>query len=147
MVATPLVGRSCLCTPSFSSSSVPGSPSTVGVAGVYTGQWAGVPHGFGTMDWENGITYVGEWAGGRFHGAGKKLYSRGGGYVGGWREGKRSGWGASLYGGKWGNDRWVGPFEDDFPHGVGTMHAAEGSEGPTRRTMAFVRGEPVDADA
>lgn len=37
-----------------------GSPSTVGVAGHYNGGWSnGLPHGFGVMNWENGIEYKG----------------------------------------------------------------------------------------
>ena len=50
------------------------------------------------------------------------MYSRGGGYIGDWVDGKRHGWGTSLYSGKWGYDRWVGPFVDDLPHGEGTMY-------------------------
>ena len=38
-----------------------------------------------------------------------------------WVEGKRHGWGTSLYDGKFGYDRWEGPFIDDKAHGVGTM--------------------------
>ena len=44
-----------------------GSPSTVGVDGQYVGEWdaaAGRPHGRGTMVWDNGITYTGEWCDG-----------------------------------------------------------------------------------
>ena len=74
------------------------------------------------MAWDNGITYSGQWRGGKYHGQGSKLYSKGGGYVGEWREGRRQGWGVSLYGGKWGYDRWEGPFEEDKPHGKGTMY-------------------------
>lgn len=77
------------------------------------------------MEWSNGITYVGQWRGGKFHGFGAKLYSKGGGYVGDWVEGKRHGWGTSLYDGKWGYDRWEGPFVDDRPHGQGTMYGAD----------------------
>ena len=45
-----------------------------------------------------------------------------GGYDGQWVGGKRDGWGTSHYDGKWGYDRWEGPFRDDVPHGVGTMY-------------------------
>ena len=34
-------------------------------------------------------------------------------------------WGTSLYDGKWGYDRWEGPFVDDKPHGKGTMYSAD----------------------
>ena len=120
-----------------------GSPSTIGVDGRYRGEWdaaAGRPHGRGVMEWENGIRFSGEWKDGAYHGTGSKVarfvqathrpsltpragngqtYSRGGGYTGEWREGKRQGWGTSFYNGKWGYDRWEGPFEDDLPHGEG----------------------------
>ena len=36
-------------------------------------------------------------------------------------DGKRQGWGTTYYDGKWGYDRWEGPFVDDVPHGKGTM--------------------------
>ena len=62
---------------------------------------------------------------GRYHGVGAKLYSKGGGYEGEWRHGLRHGWGTSFYDGKWGNDRWAGPFEDDLPHGHGTMYGVD----------------------
>jgi hypothetical protein len=110
-----------------------GSPSTEGVPGRYHGQWmssgssrdspSGRPTGKGTMAWDNGITYSGHWdEAGRYHGHGSKTYSRGGGYEGQWQHGKRHGWGVSFYGGKWGYDRWEGPFVDDMPHGQGTMY-------------------------
>ena len=122
-----------------------GSPSTQGVAGSYTGQWraggTGCPHGVGTMAWDNGVTYSGEWRDGLFHGAGSKLYSRGGGYSGGWRAGRRHGLGTSFYDGKWGHDRWVGRFVDDSAHGEGTMYAAEGGG---CAPMTFVRGQPSE---
>ena len=108
-----------------------GSPSTVGVAGVYRGGWDEErmrPEGWGTMVWENGVTYAGGWKEGRYDGHGSKLYSKGGGYSGAWVAGKRSGRGVSLYGGKWGYDRWEGPFADDLPHGIGVMWPAEDGE-------------------
>merc|ERR1719453_1343076 len=77
------------------------------------------------MEWSNGIIYIGQWKAGKYHGYGAKLYSKGGGYVGDWVDGKRHGWGTSLYDGKWGYDRWEGPFVDDKPHGKGTMYSAD----------------------
>ncbi len=103
-----------------------GSPSTVGVDGHYCGAWDPVeerPHGdAGKMSWTNGVTYDGQWRNGVFHGVGAKMYSRGGGYSGEWQDGVRHGWGTSFYHGKWGYDRWVGPFVNDQPHGEGTMY-------------------------
>ena len=57
------------------------------------------------MEWENGITYSGDWKDGKYHGHGSKLYSLGGGYVGEWVDGRRQGKGVSLYQGKFGFDR------------------------------------------
>eukprot|EP00756_Hemistasia_phaeocysticola_P054967 Hpha_TRINITY_DN30884_c0_g1::TRINITY_DN30884_c0_g1_i1::g.155608::m.155608 len=113
-----------------------GSPSTAGVAGRYVGGWRklseaasaglpGLPEGRGRMEWENGITYVGQWQNGKYHGYGAKLYSKGGGYIGEWVDGKREGWGCSIYDGKWGYDRWEGPFVNDKPHGKGTMYRVD----------------------
>lgn len=55
-----------------------GSPSTVGVPGRYTGGICGstefpTPEGTGSMIWENGVTYDGEWKAGRYDGQGSKL--------------------------------------------------------------------------
>ena len=63
--------------------------------------------------------------------------------IGPWKHGRRSGQGTSLYGGKWGYDRWVGPFVDDLPHGSGTMYLEGGSEGEGL-PFDFEQGEPVD---
>ena len=46
----------------------------------------------------------------------------GGGFRGAWGDGLRHGDGANLYGGKWGYDRWEGPFVDDKPHGIGQAY-------------------------
>ena len=75
-----------------------GSPSTVGIGGLYNGGVSeGEPNGFGTMKWDNGITYKGVFRNGKYHGHGRKLYSRGGGYEGNWKEGKREGFGISFF--------------------------------------------------
>ena len=109
-----------------------GSPSTVGVNGVYIGNVSSahssssiaavpLPHGEGSMTWENGISYQGHWNQGMFHGHGAKIYSRGGGYVGQWKFGQRHGTGISLFDGKHGFEQWEGSFEDDKPNGCGLM--------------------------
>ena len=74
-----------------------------------------------------------------------QMYSKGGGYVGSWREGSRDGWGVSIYAGKWGYDRWEGPFAQDLPHGVGRMFNAEdpGGEGAV---FEFLMGRPATGD-
>ena len=117
-----------------------GSESTIGQDGHYSGGWsatAATPHGQGTMIWDNGISYEGNWVEGKFHGIGSKLYSRGGGYEGSWVEGRRSGQGAHIFAGKFGYERWEGNFEADQPHGVGKMQYSDGSQG----CFEFVMGK------
>ena len=125
-----------------------GSPSTDGVDGVYTGGWDardGRPQGRGEMKWENGITYEGHWTAGKYDGYGSKSYSRGGGYAGMWRHGLREGYGTSYFGGKWGHDRWVGPFVKDMAHGVGTMYPhVEGGASEEGVPFEFVHGKPKE---
>ena len=119
-----------------------GSPSTMHVDGIYTGQISctgdgGIlPHGAGLMTWENGISFDGGWLLGQYHGQGTKSYSKGGGYEGPWHKGKRSGLGISRYDGKWGYDRWEGSFVDDRPHGHGIMYMEDGS----KKTFEFDMG-------
>ena len=46
-----------------------GSESTLGQDGHFAGEWdaaAGTPHGQGKMLWDNGVSYEGQWAAGRF---------------------------------------------------------------------------------
>ena len=126
-----------------------GSPSTIGVNGTYIGAVRSqadpdlclpLPHGHGTMSWENGITYSGSWSHGLFHGHGAKLYSEGGGYVGCWRFGKREGRGVSHFDGKWGNQQWKGTFRNDKANGVGIM-TPEGGGAPF--AFEFVDGMPT----
>lgn len=135
-----------------------GSESTLGVEGQYSGFWdkkKSRPHGAGTMAWDNGITYKGEWRDGKYHGVGSKLYSRGGGYRGEWVEGKRQGQGTHFFAGKFGYDRWEGPFVKDQMDGVGTMFYADGTSGEfefkvgmpmTTSSMADFDGDISDLD-
>ena len=51
--------------------------------------------------------------------------------------GKRSGDGISIYDGKFGNDRWIGPFTNDVAHGKGTMILADKT---SKVEMEFVMG-------
>ena len=121
------------------------SPSTEGQSGRYTGEILDseklgadsdseliVPHGFGKMVWENGITYNGGWKQGLYHGLGTKIHSNGGGYTGSYKNGMRSGKGSYLYGGKWGYDRWIGTFDCDKANGEGILHLVDKNE-----TLAF----------
>ena len=121
-----------------------GSPSTVGVKGIYSGDWnyeLNVPHGKGVMTWENGISYNGSFCDGMYHGLGSKSYSRGGGYAGEWRLGRRHGSGTSFYDGKFGYDRWEGNFRFDKAHGEGTMYVTGTQE---VKKFAFINGDPVE---
>jgi hypothetical protein len=126
-----------------------GSPSTVGIGGVYVGTVRAsdtakdavpLPHGHGVMTWDNGISYQGSFCHGLYHGFGSKLYSKGGGYVGSWHLGKREGLGISLFEGKWGYEQWSGNFVKDLPHGMGIMDPInDGAPFP----FEFKHGEPV----
>jgi hypothetical protein len=114
-----------------------GSPSTKDAASVRVGDDGA--DGYVSVTWENGITYRGFLADGKFDGWGAKMYSRGGGYFGNWKEGVRSGRGRSIYGGKWGNDYWEGPWEGDLADGEGRMVKVDGS---VQDGFAFIKGSP-----
>ncbi len=94
-----------------------GSPSTMDASATICGSM----NGFAVVRWDNGITYRGFLKDGMFNGYGQKMYSKGGGYQGAWVNSKRCGTGVSLFHGKFGNDRWIGNFVDDKPHGNGVM--------------------------
>lgn len=128
-----------------------GSPSTIDVNGVYVGTVTAMdtsdednslplPHGHGTMTWDNGISYTGSWTNGKFHGYGAKMYSKGGGYVGSWRFGQRQGDGISLFDGKFGYEQWTGEFNLDKADGVGVMQPEGDGDA---FVFEFLRGEPV----
>jgi len=90
------------------------------------------------MEWENGIYYEGAWSEGLYHGKGVKAHKNGGGYAGDWKFGLRQGLGENRYAGKWGYDRWQGPFEGDNAHGEGVMFLSEGNR---MISFEFDRGE------
>ena len=136
-----------------------GSPSTVGIPGEYSGGWddaAGLPHGYGRMQWDNGIEYKGMWARGVYHGHGRKLYSRGGGYEGAWARGKRAGHGITFFDETHAHGvlRWEGPFVDDKPHGIGQAYVRAERDDEHGRwvgdtavkgpLLEFVEGKPVN---
>ncbi|GMH84210.1 hypothetical protein TrST_g13489 [Triparma strigata] len=113
------------------------SPSTENVGGLYIGSVLSenglptsppVPEGFGRMQWDNDVTYEGEWRSGLHHGEGSKIHRNGGGYSGSWNMGQRCGRGSALYGGKWGYDRWEGNFVNDLEEGEGTLFLLDGTE-------------------
>ena len=54
-------------------------------------------------------------------------------------------YGTSYFGGKWGHDRWVGPFVEDMAHGVGTMYPhVEGGASEEGVPFEFVHGKPKE---
>ena len=57
-----------------------------GDTGKYTGQvnpnGENKPHGKGTMKYDDGRVYVGEWSDGRWHGTGRASFSNGDSYDG-----------------------------------------------------------------
>jgi hypothetical protein len=108
-----------------------GSESTKGAHGHYYGEWDvnnERPHGKGSMNWDNGVSYDGTWLNGMYHGRGSKMYSRGGGYVGAWECGVRKGLGEHHFAGKFGYEKWKGTFKHDKPSGVGMMTLMDGKE-------------------
>lgn len=94
--------------------------------GVYEGHLdsLGEPHGRGTVTWENGGKYDGEWVDGKANGHGIMNYGNGDKYKGGWKDGCRFGQGThhfkdgGVYEGQWCNAA---------PDGQGKMTLKNGS--------------------
>jgi len=94
--------------------------------GVYEGyiDSLGEPHGRGTVSWENGGKYSGEWQDGKANGHGTMDYASGDRYEGHWKDGTRFGHGThyfkdgGVYSGQWRNAT---------PHGNGRMTLKNGS--------------------
>lgn len=90
-----------------------------GDAGDYTGTilvTEGLPHGSGTMTYENGRIYTGEWVAGQWNGKGKLLNPNGDTYEGEFVLDARHGKG--VY--QWDNgDIYTGMFREDKRHGHG----------------------------
>lgn len=116
--------------------------------GVYTGSWSdGEPKGTGTMVYDNGDVYTGEWGGyqGR-NGSGTMTYANGDYYDGEWEFDRRQGIGTMAYSngdyydGEWSYDQksgagtmtyvngdyYDGEWELDYREGAGTMIYANG---------------------
>lgn len=96
-----------------------------GDIGEYTGCEAdGVPHGLGTMNYEDGRTYTGEWQVGRWHGHGKSIFPNGDTYTGDYYKDQRHGVGRY----EWNDGRvYDGYFERDHRHGRGVYSWPDGS--------------------
>mmetsp|Transcript_8570 Transcript_8570/g.18537 ORF Transcript_8570/g.18537 Transcript_8570/m.18537 type:complete len:395 (+) Transcript_8570:165-1349(+) len=118
--------------------------------GVYEGHLdhLGEPHGRGTVTWENGGKYDGEWVDGKANGHGIMNYGNGDRYEGGWKDGCRFGQGThhfkdgGVYEGQWRNaapdgqgkmtlkngSHYEGAWKDGKWHGPGIVRPVNGGE-------------------
>lgn len=118
--------------------------------GVYEGQLdaLGEPHGHGSITWENGGKYDGEWIDGKANGIGIMHYGNGDKYEGGWKDGCRCGMGThhfkdgGVYKGQWRNaapdgqgkmtlkngSHYEGAWKDGKWHGHGIVRPVNGGE-------------------
>mmetsp|Transcript_39571 Transcript_39571/g.85356 ORF Transcript_39571/g.85356 Transcript_39571/m.85356 type:complete len:396 (+) Transcript_39571:241-1428(+) len=118
--------------------------------GVYEGllDHLGEPHGRGTVTWENGGKYDGEWVDGKANGHGTMNYGNGDKYEGGWKDGCRFGMGThhfkdgGVYEGQWRNaapdgrgkmtlkngSHYEGAWKDGKWHGHGIVRPVNGGE-------------------
>lgn len=118
--------------------------------GVYEGHLdhLGEPHGRGTVTWENGGKYDGEWVDGKANGQGSMNYGNGDIYEGGWKDGCRFGLGThhfkdgGVYEGQWRNaapdgkgkmtlkngSHYEGDWKDGKWHGHGIVRPVNGGE-------------------
>ncbi|CAD2215258.1 phosphatidylinositol-4-phosphate 5-kinase [Angomonas deanei] len=79
--------------------------------------------GEGTLYYNSGNTYTGEWCDGAAHGFGEKTYKNGDVFRGMWSEGKRCGRGSYLH--KEGHF-FEGMYERDMPNGYGVLTTVSG---------------------
>ena len=106
----------------------------------------GIPHGKGTINFENGSVYSGDWKGGRMHGRGIFSWGPGSFLIGEWKENEADGYGTlrtfagQSYIGQWRRDkfhgkgilslpdghRYAGEFKDGLFHGEGMMTRPDG---------------------
>jgi len=90
----------------------------------YSGEWhEDVIHGQGTYHYAEGDRYSGQWDRGKFHGAGTYFFRSGSKYVGEWRDDKKNGTGTYHFRN---GDTWVGEWREDKKHGKGTYHHKNG---------------------
>jgi len=81
-----------------------------------------IPHGKGTMKWNNDDVYDGNWKYGKMSGQGKMTWYNGVRYTGNWRNDKRNGFGTMRYAngkiakGIWRDDNPTGDFEVTTPN-------------------------------
>ena len=118
--------------------------------GMYEGllDSVGEPHGRGTITWENGGRYDGEWCDGKANGHGVMEYANGDRYEGKWKDGCRFGQGThhfkdgGVYEGQWRNaapdghgkmtlkngSHYEGNWKDGKWHGPGIVRPVNGGE-------------------
>ncbi|KAI2509383.1 hypothetical protein MHU86_5016 [Fragilaria crotonensis] len=95
--------------------------------GLYSGVAVSgtVPHGFGTLNFENGDMYVGPFKSGEMHGSNAAFVAACGSlYRGGFQRNLKHGTGTEIMPN---GDRYVGRHEYGFPHGFGILFDASGS--------------------
>ena len=83
----------------------------------------GRKHGHGTLSFDTGDTYTGQWRNDRMNGEGTYAFADGDKYVGQWRDGKMHGRGTYTYAN---GDRYTGLFADDVKEGPGAYHFKNG---------------------
>ena len=89
----------------------------------YIGEWRDDKyHGQGTFTDVNGNKYVGEFRDDKYHGQGTYTHADGDKYVGEFRDDKQHGQGTYTYGpsSKWAGDKYVGEYRNDKRNGQGT---------------------------
>jgi hypothetical protein len=109
----------------------------------YVGEWKdGKFNGQGTYNWVSGEQHVGEFKGGRRHGQGNVTYADGNKYIGEFKNDTRSGIGTSIFAD---GRRYVGEFAGGKYNGSGTSFTSDGkvlNEG-IWFDGKFVSSEPV----
>ena len=94
-------------------------------AATYTGYLVdGVQQGQGTMVWEDGRKYTGEWDYGQLHGKGKLVYASGAWYEGSFNKGRLHGTGTYVWAG---GNKYEGQWQNDKRQGQGKLTYADGS--------------------
>ena len=90
--------------------------------GVWPELGMNIPHGKGTMTWNTGDVYDGQWRYGKMSGRGTMMWHNGTSYTGNWRSDNRNGFGTMNYEngkiakGTWLNDNPTGDFEIIMPY-------------------------------
>lgn len=98
--------------------------------GHYSGWYRGnklkgyLPHGRGTMRYQNGSVYTGQWENGKMHGNGTIVWEDGAVYSGQWVHGKRTGHGSYTWAT---GDRYVGQWKENQFNGPGTFYHGTGA--------------------